>query len=598
MRLSQYWQVDARPNQKIQVSNLDRCTHIGGMSARKSLRGLMRVNDEEVTKAKNELDKIQHNIDVLRDCIKELQEKYQANNRKQEEKEALIPKAQQLLDIMTFNVNILPVVCNRDTDDEQFKRQIEVLDEKLVNWDEDKDSALELARKKLISTASQKIKEFLLNQIEKIGRPNTNIKTIKSILLDNKSFNHFLGRHAPNEGKVVMDEYVFSMQQTYHKHFRRSNGVYKGKLTEKDFMGVEECAAPFNLNGRLDIFDEDFQNYNYDMFEHKFKVLHHPFVGISYNEYKFICKFFLVREEEAGFFFQEVMTSSLEILHTSLQDDIGACLDAYGLLLAYQLLVRSKNLYEKSIPVLHDYWLEVEEKLWSRFEYIFQRHIDSILRIDKYKFDKNMAAHYVSKRFAQFCTSINQIMSYAANVKVGELLEKLLHTVNDFIVALSKQLDTAIDQLIFLINNYETILEHLDDSFWEVDLFKDKLDSKMQSYSELILMVYFEEMILFTNRSENMQAHGLDKELRRIQEKSEWYAKHFADTWKKSFEELNAEISASFQNIRTTTNLLENTLMRLRKYIKRFYGVLPEDARKHIKISEVLNEIVECKIEL
>lgn len=186
------------------------------------------------------------------------------------------------------------------------------------------------------------------------------------------------------------------------------------------------------------------------------------------------------------------------------------------------------------------------------------------------------------------------------NELVNRLLAELQEEVELFILRMAGIFPQRKEQLIFLINNYDMILniimERTRDNSKEAESFKARLSSKSAEYVEEILSPHFGEMMQFVKECEHLMEKGQSEELKRYESKASVITQHFSTNWKKSLEELNREVLLSFPNLVTGSSLLQLALTQLVQYYHRFHKLLAPNTRTQLtNIHQIMVEMKKYK---
>lgn len=142
------------------------------------------------------------------------------------------------------------------------------------------------------------------------------------------------------------------------------------------------------------------------------------------------------------------------------------------------------------------------------------------------------------------------------------------------------------EQLIFLINNYDMILnvllEHTRDNSKEAETFRQHLSSRSTEYVEEILSPHFGGIMTFVKDME----HQIEKNPSSTVTYNEHHALQlvtkFSANWKKAIEDINREITVSFQSYVTGSTLLQLALASLVQYYHRFHKLLNPNERMQL----------------
>ena len=204
----------------------------------------------------------------------------------------------------------------------------------------------------------------------------------------------------------------------------------------------------------------------------------------------------------------------------------------------------------------------------------------------------------ITRRYAEFSAALVGISENFPNELVNRLLAELQEEVELFILRMAGIFPQRKEQLIYLINNYDMILniimERTRDNSKEAESFRARLSTKSAEYVEEILSPHFGEMMQFVRECELLNERGQFEELRKLEEgKSAQLVQHFSSNWKKSLEELNREVLLCFPNLVTGSGLLQLALTQLVQYYHRFHKLLTPNIKT--QLTNIHHIMVEMK---
>lgn len=192
----------------------------------------------------------------------------------------------------------------------------------------------------------------------------------------------------------------------------------------------------------------------------------------------------------------------------------------------------------------------------------------------------------IARRYAEFSAALVSISENFPNELVNKLLAELQEEVEMFILRMASAFTERKDQLIFLINNYDMILniimERTRDNSKEAEIFKSRLAAKSGEYAEQILFPHFGELIQYVKECEHYFENAKIKELKAMESKSPAIVQSFSANWKRSLEDLNREVLISFPNLVTGSGLLQLALTQLVQYYHRFHKLLSPGIRSQL----------------
>lgn len=296
--------------------------------------------------------------------------------------------------------------------------------------------------------------------------------------------------------------------------------------------------------------------------------------------------------------FNKVMEKTLNLVSKNLQSFVDDCYDTIALFLCLHLVMRYQlTCHKRAVPALDKYWDHLTKIIWPRFEFIFQLNIQSIKDCDPSKFNKETGPHYITRRYAEFSAAMVSIVEGFPCEGVTQLLAELREAVQCFLLRMASIFPSRINQLIFLINNYDLVLsvliERTRDNSKEAESFREQLNARSSEYVEAVLNQYFDGIIQLIKESENFIEKNQDEDLKRQEGKALALVQYFTDTWQRSLKNINDEILKSFPNLVIGNALVQRAMTQLVQYYNRFHKILPPNART--KLTNIHHIMVEVK---
>lgn len=172
----------------------------------------------------------------------------------------------------------------------------------------------------------------------------------------------------------------------------------------------------------------------------------------------------------------------------------------------------------------------------------------------------------------------------------------LQNEVECFIMKMAAFFTTRKEQLIFLINNYDMVLtvllEHTRDNSKEAESFREQLSNRSTEYVEEILSPHFGGMMQFVKETEQQMEKNPSDTVQYNERKASALVTNFSANWKKAIDDINREITVSFQSYVIGSSLLQLTLASLVQYYNRFHKLLsPNDRMQLTNIHLIMVEI-------
>ncbi|TDH67602.1 hypothetical protein CCR75_000086 [Bremia lactucae] len=420
---------------------------------------------------------------------------------------------------------------------------------------------------KLKGRAVAKIREFLLDKMNEIKKPKTNVQMLQqNTLLPMKYLMTFLVNNAPEVEAEFRDFYAEAMSKTLVNVFK---SYYAGLMkfheevaSNADFIVVDEQTLKgifsyrVNLSKRKDTFSVTERENILEFASAPPLILHVaqqersklPYEAIYRNvqqhlmdsatsEYLFLINFFKPHNQQETSFrsrdlFMRVFAKTLSLCLENLENYLFTCYDAIGLLLMIRITYAQRLVMEKrSITCLGAYFDHVALLLWPRFKAVFELNLMSVKGANVKKLSPiDLHPHLVIRRYAEFASSIlslslhtkhNQLKHGAVDSKISNAqmhengakdmvltnLAILCDEILSLLSRLSNQHTTAKDKCIFLINNYDLVLSHFEErrvNTEESSKFEKLLATQRDKFVEEELMTFHVKLIQFVRQHEQV----------------------------------------------------------------------------------------------
>ncbi|KAI4465461.1 suppressor of actin mutations 2/vacuolar protein sorting 52 [Holotrichia oblita] len=421
--------------------------------------------------------------------------------------------------------------------------------------------------------------------------------------------------------QVLNHKISFVKEQSFKEYKSCWDLQYEECTTKEDLMGIEDTAnrglfhksslkhkgTVFTIGNRGDVLAQQLeapiivphtQSKNRYYYEALFRSEQYALVDNACREYLFLSEFFMVRGQPALNLFNQIMGKTLQLLTKNLETFVADCYDTIALFLCFHLILRYQLMcHKRCVPALDKYWETLQGIILPRFEQIFRMNINSIRDCDPTKFNRELGPHYITRRYAEFSAALVGISENFPNELVNRLLAELQEEVELFILRMAGIFPQRKEQLIYLINNYDMILniimERTRDNSKEAESFRARLSTKSAEYVEEILSPHFGEIMQFVKECEHLNEKGQVEELKKYENKSLALVQNFSNNWKKSLEELNREVLLSFPNLVTGSGLLQLALTQLVQYYHRFHKLLGPNMRT--QLTNIHHIMVEMK---
>ncbi|XP_049869732.1 vacuolar protein sorting-associated protein 52 homolog [Pectinophora gossypiella] len=528
-----------------------------------------------------------------------------------------------------FGINNVPVT------DKEFMVQLAILNQKL-NFVKEQDfketkacQDVKDVLEKLKIKAVAKIRTYILEQIYKFRKPMANYQIPQNAMLKYKFFFEFVLANERNVAQEICNEYIDTLSKVYYSYFksyasRLDKLKYEEAPTKDDLMGIEDGSKGgffqksnlknkstiFTIGNRGDVLAQQLeapmivphaqQKTKYP-YEALFRSLQYALVDNGCREYLFTTEFFHVKGSHAQELFDRILGKTLSLLVKNVENYVTECYDCLALFLCIQLINRYRWMcHKRAVAALDSYWDSLHSTLWPRLEYVLKLNIQSVRECDPAKLsNKELGPHYITRRYAEFSAAMLSLSEQFPSEELSNLLLILQDEVHCFLLKMAAEFPQRIQQLIFLINNYDMVLsilmERTRDNTKEAESFREQLQARSNEYVEEILSPHFGGLMQFVKEGEHL-LEGDKTQLANLEKKSLSLVASFSAGWKQSLEEIHREVLVSFPNLVTGSGLLQMALTNFVQYYHKFVKLLTPNARTQlVNIHVIMVEIKKYK---
>ncbi|KAL0962345.1 hypothetical protein UPYG_G00338890 [Umbra pygmaea] len=598
-----------------------------------SLHNQITACDSILERMEGMLSGFQSDLSSISSEIQTLQQQSVSMNMRLKNRQAVRSHLSQLVDELVVPGAMIQVILESSVTEQVFLEQLHELNNK-INFAKELSFRETLACSdiqdivdRLKIKAVTKIREFILQKVYSFRKPMTNYQIPQNTLLKYRFFYQFLLANERTVAKEIRDEYVDTMSKIYYSYFKSYSGrllkvQYEEVADKDDLMGVEDTAkkgffskpslksrntiftlgqrgavlSPAELEGPILIPHTAQRGDSRYPYETLFRSQHYALLDNGCREFLFLSDFFMVAGNSALDLFNSVMGKTLSLFLKSMSTYVSDCYDSIAVFLCIHIVLRFRAITAKrAIPALDKYWEAVLELLWPRFELILEMNIQSIRNTDPQKLGVlDTRPHYITRRYAEFSSAIVSINQTFTSERTHALLGQLQVEVENFVLKMAAEFPSRRDQLIFLINNYDMMLnvlmERAADDSKEVEGFQQLLQARSQEFIEEILSSPFGGMIAFVKESEALMEKGQLDRLKNDEARITQLVRGFSSTWKQSVEALSQDVMRSFTNFKNGTGIIQGALTQLIQYYHGFHKVLSQPTFRSLAVrSELIN---------
>ncbi|XP_051991490.1 vacuolar protein sorting-associated protein 52 homolog isoform X1 [Xyrauchen texanus] len=598
-----------------------------------SLHNQITACDSILERMEGMLSSFQSDLSSISSEIQTLQQQSVSMNMRLKNRQAVRSQLSQLVDELVMPSTMISVILDSPVTEQEFLEQLHELNNK-INFAKELSFRETLACSdiqdivdRLKIKAVSKIREFILQKIYSFRKPMTNYQIPQNTLLKYRFFYQFLLANERTVAKEIRDEYVDTMSKIYFSYFKSYSSrllkvQYEDVADKDDLMGEEDTAkkgfftkpslksrntiftlgqrgavlSPAELEGPILIPHAAQRGDCRYPYETLFRSQHYALLDNGCREFLFLSDFFMVAGNSALDLFNSIMGKTLSMFLKNLSTYLSDCYDSIAVFLCIHIILRFRAItVKRNIPALDKYWETVLELFWPRFELILEMNIQSIRNTDPQKLGVlDTRPHYITRRYAEFSSAIVSINQTFPNEKTHTLLGQLQIEVENFVLKMAAEFPSRRDQLIFLINNYDMMLnvlmERAADDSKEVEGFQQLLLARTQEFIEEILSPPFGGMIAFVKESEALIEKGQLDKLKNDEARITQLVRGFSSTWKQSVEALSQDVMRSFTNFKNGTSIIQGALTQLIQYYHGFHKVLSQPTFRSLAVrSELIN---------
>eukprot|EP00929_Paragymnodinium_shiwhaense_P014395 TRINITY_DN122300_c0_g1_i1.p1 TRINITY_DN122300_c0_g1~~TRINITY_DN122300_c0_g1_i1.p1 ORF type:complete len:705 (-),score=222.94 TRINITY_DN122300_c0_g1_i1:93-2207(-) len=501
---------------------------------------------------------------------------------------------------------------------------------------------------RLRTIAVSRIKDFLLQKVNSLKTPKTNLQILqRNVLVRFKFFNTFLAEHHPAVGEEIKQHYVSTMASVYLKQFKTyvqnlSRLELENAPTKNDLLVAVESQTSifsllggpslkskgnvFSISGRDNVLKEldndpmiahtqkDKAKYYHEQVFRSHQML---LMDAATSEFLFLKDFFNTQGDPA--LFTEVFSKTTQFFLESLEVDVRDCWDSVGLLLMIRIVeYYRKSMQTRQMSCLDSYLDALLLQLWPRLRAVLEANVASLRKAYQQGVatPANTHTHPVARRYAELAASIYALSTPEAG-GLQETLQQPLQAMQQEIRALLQSFSAKFEShetgLVFLVNNYDLILtvfheRHLPRA--ATIAFEELLRDQVSAFVENQLTRHYPELLTYVKNTEPLVA-DIDESAGRQSSasagppagvdvaKMEQVVKKFAANWKPSMDRINVFVKQSFNNLSNGMEILKQALTQLLLYYTRFQKILdksfpqqrPAFAHELVSTTTILMEI-------
>ncbi|KAJ3452225.1 suppressor of actin mutations 2/vacuolar protein sorting [Anaeramoeba flamelloides] len=384
----------------------------------------------------------------------------------------------------------------------------------------------------------------------------------------------------------------------------------KTKITINDYFNERiKNLKDISLESKITPLDP-LSNNQKEYFEIIFANLFSKIFGFAEFEYDFIIQFF-----DDKTFNNLIFKPALKKIEILLERVFPNCYDLTGIILLIK--INEKYINDCSgdkYTTIREFLINLNGMLWKAFKKIFELNIQSLkLKIqniikqlslrkkqddqrrkkrkqiqtnkDHQQFDKSsISTTFITKKYVKIISTLPMIDKREI---IKSHLQLLIPEMQKYFKYHSKPFETLKIRTLFLINNYEYILDFLNGEEGanqslcnEPLIFSKSLQKVYHIYIDQVLKQYFPDLSIFVKKVYDYLFSSKidqDEHLKRIKlidpQSIKTILLHFNKSWLKALEKISLEFTNDCQNLLNGKTVLKKTLNTILDYYKKFIKI-------------------------
>ena len=556
---------------------------------------------------KDHLGNIKNEMTFLQE--KSLNMNISLNNRRNLQK-----SLEKLIDSVLLEPQLIYDICNKNID-ENYVQYIKELNEKLEyikanslhGYSTVKELEPELT--KLKNKACQRVRTFIIQQLERLKKPMTNIPIIQeNELLRYKVFMEFLknnyiqvfieilNMYFELMGKIIFKKFKAYVQEVsklcvdvYNKNdvlISENITVLRGNLNVKAEGMVPDNRSIFSTMKReniLEVMDDSYiiphtaarDNHKF-LLEAIFRSVNKLLIDTVTSEYKFVTEFFTLKADKSKQVFGKIFEETFDFLIEFFKGLFSNTNDIYSVLLVSQLNAENQRVFEsKGFIILEHYFTQISQSLWPHFDRLFENQINSLKNISS-KGYKNAEKVFGLKglllRLTDFALSLYKIQKKGnENYMVRMRISQLKNIIIDLVKRSAKEIPNELESTSYLITALDFI--HSDFSTYSSVVFEEdmrglekELATNVERFVELSLIENFQSLVDFARKhGEGSTNEQVNTTLVRNM------SVEFKEQWNRRVENFREKCAKSFGTGNTYKLIVNGLLNSLLSYYGTFF---------------------------
>ncbi|CAG9311320.1 unnamed protein product [Blepharisma stoltei] len=551
--------------------------------------------------------------------IKTLQDQSLSMNVSLSNRRHLEDKLGNFLKQITLTPDLIHNICKRDVD-EGFLVYINQLREKMrffrtqgnIIIEGNEVAAVSMQEvwpylKRLNMKAAYKVRQFLINHIQSLLKPKTNVQLMQeTVLIRYKDMLLYLRENSQETFVEICMNYTEIMSQIYLDHFKVYMSSIK-KLIRDDCdkrdvvtwqgMGTDiSYVQGFDLKDRHQLLDQietldpiichvARKTHQKFFIERVFQSISRLLVDTCTFCFLFVLEFFYVRFDQYEPVFGEIFSKTQQHLIDNLATIFGTTYDTLALLLVLKInTVFQQTMEKRGMLFMNPYFEKVRIITWPRLQVLLDNNLRE-MDTANYLHTSDIAYHPVTSRFAQFITSLHKI-----SPEDSMFIHRLSLFRQSFIGLLKKIAKDIRDEknrAVFIINNLDYLMEEFHEQKVTISQEFGQLEADLTAMTENFIDMQIKELFpAFVKLLETPNPSSGDIDL---------FLHDFNVNWKKGLQIIEEAVKNLFSGVETQKDILKRTytkfLMKYTDFVELVKKNHPHLTKSLVSLQVIMAEI-------
>ncbi|GJD12374.1 Vacuolar protein sorting-associated protein 52 A [Galdieria sulphuraria] len=448
----------------------------------------------------------------------------------------------QFLENATLSSELVSGIIELDPSNKQFVQYLIELQEKVyfLSKPETRECAvikdIQPFTQKMISRASEKVKDHLQSKIQMLQSPNTNVQIIQqNVLLKQKEFFRFLRQCSPKIYKEIENSYVSVISGIYQSLFRKYtdgllalkqevnlkgenliDGSWFGPNFGGSFVSTSSTGA-FVLGNRIEslrkleepavVLAIAKERRRRLFIEEIFRCLIKLLVDTCTSEFLFALETFGPESDMLVF---QILRDVFALCFGTFERQLTSTFDLFGCLLIMKQNELFRNVMAtREISLMDDFFVKMDILVKPRFQELIQQSIQNVAQASSkplFPGQEDVSPLALTRRYVEYASGLIQVMveMSTSDKMLEENIKRLRMEYVSLLNRIGNHYSRKKSRSLFVVNNLDLIclvleerkLEHTE----EYSFYESILSKQISTIVELELEEHFSDFMVLFNR--------------------------------------------------------------------------------------------------